>query len=41
MERVLAEREPLYRAAAHLILDTKGLSVAEVVKRLLEEIHAT
>lgn len=38
MERVLAEREPLYRAAAHLVFDTTGLSIPEVVNRILEEI---
>ena len=36
MERVLAEREPLYRSAAHVILDTTGLSIPEVTKRLLQ-----
>lgn len=35
MERVLAEREPLYRAAAHLSLDTTELSVSEVGHCLL------
>lgn len=39
MERVLAEREPLYRAAAHFVLDTTGLAVHEVVNRILEEIQ--
>jgi shikimate kinase len=39
MERVLTEREPLYRAAAHLIVDTQGLSVAEVVTKILKEIQ--
>jgi shikimate kinase len=38
MARVLAEREPLYRAAAHLIIDTTGLSVSEVVKQILHAI---
>jgi len=41
MERVLAEREPLYRAAAHLVLDTAGLSISQVVSRILEEIQAS
>lgn len=41
MERVLAEREPLYRAAAHLVIDTQGLSVDEVVSSILEEIQAS
>jgi shikimate kinase len=40
VERVLAEREPLYRAAAHLVIDTQGLSIAEVVSRILEKIRA-
>jgi shikimate kinase len=40
MERVLAEREPLYRAAAHLVLDTTQLSITEVVNRILKEIRA-
>lgn len=35
MARVLAEREPLYGAAAHLIIDTAGLSIDQVVKRIL------
>jgi len=38
IERVLAEREPLYRAAAHLVVDTNGLAVNGVVNRILEEI---
>lgn len=38
MERVLTERAPLYQAAAHLVLDTTGLSIPEVVNRILEEI---
>jgi len=38
MAKVLAEREPLYRAAAHLIIDTRGLSIPEAVKRILKEI---
>jgi shikimate kinase len=38
MARVLAEREPLYRAAAHLTIDTTGLSLAEVVKHILQAI---
>ena len=36
--RVLAEREPLYRAAAHLTIDTTGLSLDQVVKRILAAI---
>jgi shikimate kinase len=38
MEKVLAEREPLYRAAAHLVLDTAGLAVDEVANRILGKI---
>jgi shikimate kinase len=38
MEQVLAEREPLYRAAAHLIVDTTGLSIDQVVGRILAAI---
>jgi shikimate kinase len=38
MAKVLAEREPLYRAAAHLIIDTTGLSIPEVVKCILHEV---
>ncbi|MEJ2093177.1 MAG: shikimate kinase AroL [Syntrophobacterales bacterium] len=41
MERVLTEREPLYRAAAHLVMDTEGLSIAEVVRSILEAIQAS
>jgi len=41
MARVLAEREPLYRAAAHLVIDTQGYSVDEVVSSILEEIQAS
>jgi shikimate kinase len=36
MERVLAEREPLYRAAAHISLDTTKLAVPEIVERILQ-----
>ena len=35
MARVLAEREPLYRAAAHLVIDTAGLSIDQIVKHIL------
>ncbi len=34
MAQVLAEREPLYRAAAHLTVDTENLSVEEIAARL-------
>ncbi len=39
IEQVLAEREPLYRAAAHLVVDTTALSVAQIVSRILQEIE--
>lgn len=38
MARVLAEREPLYRAAAHMTIDTTGLAIPEVVQRILNVI---
>jgi shikimate kinase len=38
MAKVLAEREPLYRAAAHLTIDTAGLSIPEIVKRILNAV---
>jgi len=39
MERVLAEREPLYRAAAHVTLDTTELAIQEVVHYILRIIE--
>uniref|UniRef100_A0A7C5ALQ0 Shikimate kinase n=1 Tax=Desulfobacca acetoxidans TaxID=60893 RepID=A0A7C5ALQ0_9BACT len=36
MAQVLAEREPRYRAAAHLVVDTTGMSVSQVVESILE-----
>mgnify|MGYP005837846115 CR=1 FL=1 len=41
MERVLAEREPLYRAAAHAVLDTTELTIPEVVDLILRKIGAS
>jgi shikimate kinase len=38
MARVLADRDPLYRAAAHLVIDTTELSIPEIVKRILHDI---
>ncbi len=38
MARVLAEREPLYRAAAHMTIDTTELSISEIVKSILNAI---
>jgi len=32
---VLAEREPLYRQAAHFVVDTSGVSPREVVKKVV------
>jgi shikimate kinase len=34
VDKVLAEREPLYRDAAHIVIDTTGLSISEVVDRI-------
>jgi shikimate kinase len=36
--QVLAERDHLYRASAHLLLDTTGLAVDQVVERILAEV---
>ena len=36
IKEVLAEREPLYRAAAHLTFDTTELSIPEIVNRILQ-----
>jgi shikimate kinase len=38
MAKIMAEREPLYRASADLIIDTKGLSLDQVAKRILTAI---
>jgi shikimate kinase len=38
LAQVLAEREPLYRAAAHLTFDTTGLAIDQLVKRILAAI---
>jgi shikimate kinase len=35
IEAVLAERSPLYRAAADLIVDTDGQTIAAVCDRIL------
>ncbi len=35
MARVLAERQPLYRAAAHVSIDVAELSISEIVERIL------
>lgn len=36
MAQVLAEREPLYRAAAHLVVDTSSLTVSQVVEKIFQ-----
>lgn len=36
IERVLAHREPIYRSAAHLVIETGGATPAEVVGRILQ-----
>ena len=41
MERVLAEREPLYRAAAHLVMDTTKLAIPEIVNQILKKISTS
>jgi shikimate kinase len=38
IEQVLAEREPLYRAAAHLTIDTTDLSIDQLVAHILAAI---
>ncbi|MDI6853798.1 MAG: shikimate kinase [Deltaproteobacteria bacterium] len=38
VEEVLAQREPLYRDAAHFVIDTTKLSIPEVVDRILQAI---
>ncbi|VFQ44957.1 shikimate kinase AroL [Desulfoluna butyratoxydans] len=35
---VLAEREPLYREAAHIIIDTDGMSPDEVAEEILRQV---
>jgi shikimate kinase len=35
VDRVLTEREPLYRSAANLVIDTTNLSVTEVLDRIM------
>jgi shikimate kinase len=38
IEQVLAARQPLYRAAAHLTIDTTELSIPDIVNRILNAI---
>jgi shikimate kinase len=40
VEKMLAEREPLYRGAAHIIIDTTNLSISEVVDQILAQARA-
>ena len=39
VDRVLAEREPLYRHAAHLVIDTTDLTVTEVSDQIIGELN--
>lgn len=39
VENILKEREPLYRAAADMIIDTTNLTPEEVAARILEELQ--
>jgi shikimate kinase len=39
VDRVLAEREPRYQAAAHIVIDTTGLSVSDVVEQILAAVR--
>ena len=41
VERVLAEREPLYRQGSHLTVDTDSLDIAEVVEIIAMDIERT
>ncbi|GAB4333373.1 MAG: shikimate kinase AroL [Desulfobulbaceae bacterium] len=38
IERVLAEREPLYREGSDIVIDTGGLSPEEIVERIRQDI---
>ncbi|MCL4433679.1 MAG: shikimate kinase [Actinobacteria bacterium] len=38
LERLLAKREPLYRAVSDLVIDTSGLDVSQVVEKILENV---
>lgn len=38
VEQVLAQREPLYQGAAHLVIDTTEPSIPEVVDRILQAV---
>ena len=40
VERVLASREPLYRAAAHVEVDTGSCAPDEAARRIMEELGA-
>ena len=39
--QVLAERDHLYRATAHLVLDTTGLAVDQLVERILAAVRGS
>ncbi len=41
IEKVMAERRPHYAAAAHDVIDTDGLSITEVVQKIIELIGTT
>jgi shikimate kinase len=40
LERLSAQREPAYEAAAHLTVDTEGRTIDEVAARVLEEFRS-
>ncbi len=40
VEKVLAEREPLYQGAAHLVIDTTNLSIPQVVEQILAQVQS-
>ena len=39
VDELLCAREPLYRAAAHQVVDTDGLKVPEVARIIVESLH--
>jgi shikimate kinase len=40
VDKVLAQREPLYRNAAHFVIDTTELSILEVVDRVMAAVQS-
>jgi shikimate kinase len=40
VEEVLQQRQPLYEAAAHVVIDTTGLSIEQVAEKLLAAVNA-